>query len=245
MPPEGASDPVRNVLVFGETGVGKSSLINLVIGSNAAKTSPDADPCTNRTQPYDVNIQGERFKIWDTAGLDEGKLSGARRAAAAEKKLKQSLRKFLKNNDLSLLIYCVRGSRATRALVRHYQTISSETCNSTVPMVVVVTALENSSGDMESWWQRNAEDLSQHGMNFKDHACITTVGDDSCDTVIVRERRAHSQEIVRDLIFRNRLDNEGSESGQVLPVEGRRTRTIRIRDAMRLQIFVSWIKTRG
>ncbi|KAF9222625.1 hypothetical protein BS17DRAFT_173622 [Gyrodon lividus] len=226
MTSEVESDPVRNVVVFGESGVGKSSLVNLVVGSYAAKTSPDADACTIRTQHYDVVIHGGKFKIWDTAGLDGGS-SGTRRAAVAEKNLKQSLRNFLKNDDLSLLIYCVRASRATRALVRHYQRVYTETCNSTIPMVIVVTALENSSGDMDNWWQRNAGDLSKYGMNFIDHACITTIGDDSCDTLVARERRAYSQETVRDMIFRNCLNGERSEGGLVLPTERRGTVWIR------------------
>ncbi|KAF9245014.1 hypothetical protein BU15DRAFT_71365 [Melanogaster broomeanus] len=216
MTPKGVS--VRNVIVFGECGVGKSSLVNLVVGSSAAKTSPDADPCTVHNKDYEVNIRGETFKIWDTVGLDGGSL-GAMRAALAEWSLKRFLRSFLKKDDLSLLVYCVRGSRATRALVRHYEKIHLQTCNSTVPMVIVVTALENASGDMDSWWQRNEGDLSKYGMSFIGHACVTTVGDDTHDTETVRARRARSQEIVRDLIFNHSHTSERGEDGLILPAD--------------------------
>lgn len=207
---------MQNVIVFGECGVGKSSIINLVVGSQVAKTSPDADACTTRTQQYDVTINGKKFKLWDTAGLDGGTF-GLFRAAITERNLKMFLRNRLKQNEPALLIYCVRASRATRALVRHYQSVCSATRESPIPMVIVVTGLENSRGDMENWWHRNAADLSNLGMEFVDHACITSIDDDPRDPILARTRRTHSQDAVRNLIFRNSIPREQCENTPQLP----------------------------
>lgn len=201
---------MHNVIVFGESGVGKSSIVNLVVGSQVAKTSPDADACTTRTKPYDVNIHGKKYKLWDTAGLDGGSF-GLFRAAIAERNLKKFIRNLLGKNEPSLLIYCVRASRATRALVRHYQLVRSATHEGPVPMVIVVTGLENSREDMESWWHRNVTELSKHGMEYVDHACITSIDNDPHDPILTRTRRTSSQDAVRDLIFRNCVRREPCE----------------------------------
>jgi hypothetical protein len=58
----------RNVVVCGETGAGKSSLINLIAGRVVAETSPDAPPCTTIHPSYDVMIEGQSFRLWDTEG---------------------------------------------------------------------------------------------------------------------------------------------------------------------------------
>lgn len=207
---------MQNVIVFGECGVGKSSIINLIVGSQVAKTSPDADACTTRTQQYDVTINEKKYKLWDTAGLDGGSF-GLFRAAITERNLKMFLRNRLKNKEPSLLIYCVRAARATRALVRHYRSVHSATSERPVPMVIVVTGLENSRGDMENWWQKNATELSSHGMEFVDHACITSIDDDPRDAILARRRRAHSQDAVRNLIFRNCIPREQCVNTPQLP----------------------------
>ena len=199
------------MIVFGESGVGKSSIINLIVGSQVAKTSPDADACTTRTQSYDVTISGNKYRLWDTPGLNGGTL-GPFRAAVAERNLKVFLRKVLRKNEPCLLLYCVRASRATRALVHHYQSIRLATSGSTIPMVIVVTGLENSRGDMETWWNNNVTPLSNHGMHFVDHACITSIDDDPRDPALARTRRTYSQDIVRDLIFRNCIPREQGEN---------------------------------
>jgi len=213
-----SSGPVHNVIVFGESGVGKSSIVNLVVGSQVAKTSSDANACTTRTHPYDVIINGKKYKLWDTAGLDGGSF-GLFRAAIAERNLKKFVRNLLKKNEPSLLIYCVRASRATRALVRHYQSVRSATRESTVSIAIVVTGLENSRGDMENWWHRNTAELSAHGMEFVDHACITSIDDDPRDPILARTRRTSSQDAVRDLIFRNCIRHERCEDISQSPDE--------------------------
>ena len=207
------------MILFGECGVGKSSVVNLAIGSQVAKTSSDADACTTRTQPYGMIIDGEKYKLWDTAGLDGGTF-GLFRAAIAERNLKIFIRNHLRKHEPSLFIYCVRASRATRALVRHYQLVRTATRDSLVPMVVVVTGLENARGDMEDWWHRNAAELSKHGMEFVDHACITSIDDDPCDPLLARTRRISSQHAVRNLISRNCISHGQSEHTPQLSAEG-------------------------
>jgi small GTP-binding protein len=63
---------VPNVVIFGDSGVGKSSLINMLTGGEAVKTSSSAIGCTFQSSRRDLAIDGQKFNIWDTAGLDEG-----------------------------------------------------------------------------------------------------------------------------------------------------------------------------
>ncbi|KAG2357650.1 hypothetical protein BDR07DRAFT_357030 [Suillus spraguei] len=65
-----------NIVIFGETGSGKSSLVNLITGRQTAQTSPDATGCTTEItlHEHDVVTQGKTVKVqlFDTPGLDEG-----------------------------------------------------------------------------------------------------------------------------------------------------------------------------
>lgn len=196
---EKSREPPHNVVIFGEAGVGKSSLVNLIIGSNRAGTSSDAVACTQRNQEYEVTIDNRKFRIWDTVGLDSGTFNWLP-AAFAERPLKHFLSKLFKKGEVDLLIYCVRASRATRALVRHYQTFYSTICEGAVPVVVVITCLENATGEMENWWAKNEENFRRYGMSFAGHACVTTLGEEQCDSAALRERRTSSRRTVHALI---------------------------------------------
>ncbi|KAH7888367.1 P-loop containing nucleoside triphosphate hydrolase protein [Phlebopus sp. FC_14] len=229
----------HHVVVFGESGVGKSSLVNLIIGSSVAKTSPDAEACTLCHERHDVLINGHEFKIWDTAGLDGGSFSVIR-SAVAERKLKKLLKRMMKDGRLALLVYCVRGSRATQALVRHYRTFSSVTCKSNVPVVIVVTALESLSGEMDNWWQRNREKLATYGMTFADHVCVTTLPNYPGDPIELQERCRQSQQAVRDLVYRNcaaRPPRNGEASGE--HTGGRNGSTDSVQPGQKLSLLTS------
>jgi GTP-binding protein EngB required for normal cell division len=164
------------VVIFGETGVGKSSLVNMVAGREVSATSSGAVGCTLEYKQHvmDLGNPNQRFAVWDTAGLDEGTY-GTVPAEKAEVYLKQLLRDLAKTSGIDLLVYCVRGTRVRSALLSNYDLFYSAICRKKVPIAIVVTGLENQEGSMESWWEQNQHEFSALKMHFDNHACVTTV----------------------------------------------------------------------
>ncbi|KIK94576.1 hypothetical protein PAXRUDRAFT_121870, partial [Paxillus rubicundulus Ve08.2h10] len=162
-----------NIVVFGESGAGKSSLINVIAGRSDAATSSRAIGCTFEHRKYDVEVHGKRYAIWDTAGLDEGS-HGRVPAERAEENLEQLLRELIRANGIDLLIYCIRGSRLRKALINNYNLFYSAICRKKVPIALVVTGLENYEGQMEEWWAANEADFATLKMHFDSHVCVTT-----------------------------------------------------------------------
>ncbi|KIK42925.1 hypothetical protein CY34DRAFT_82708 [Suillus luteus UH-Slu-Lm8-n1] len=194
-----------NVVIFGETGAGKSSLINLVAGTQTALTSCDATGCTTETNVYDVLIQNEtlKVKLFDTVGLGEGP-EGKVPDKDARKVLKKLIRDLMKQNDIHLLMYCVRGVRATKALCRNYDLIRSEV-KERVPIVLVATSLEDKGPEMEAWWRDNERSISDFGMTFAGHACVTTAAVDEHAEDKLKRRHKQSYHAVCQLIEQYRL----------------------------------------
>ncbi|KAG1719354.1 hypothetical protein EDB19DRAFT_1972870 [Suillus lakei] len=177
--------------------VGKSSLINLIIGRKEAKTSPDVFESTVDTTSYDVTIRGQHFKLWDTPGLNEG--SGGRvPAALAANKLTKFLGDLNKRDGIHLLVNCVRGTRVTKAARSNYQTFLSAIGHSKVPIVIVATGLEDFRPVMTEWWNQNKDQLAKYRMNFSGYACVTTLpGGDA----VTQERRTQSYNDVCRLLL--------------------------------------------
>ncbi|KAF8441412.1 hypothetical protein L210DRAFT_3447054 [Boletus edulis BED1] len=186
----------RNIIVFGETGVGKSSVINMIAGKHVTRTSNDAVGCTFRHQCYQVPLDGLSVNLWDTAGLDEG-TEGTVPAGQAENNLKAFLRQITRWNGIDLLLYCVRGTRVRQALLRNYNIFYGAICRKKVPVALVVTGLENYEGDMETWWAEHEKDLIKHGMRFDAHACVTTI---RSDHPAIQDRLKQSREVLRNLM---------------------------------------------
>jgi len=162
-------DVMRNVVVFGETGAGKSSVINMIAGEEVAKTSGDAKGCTFQSTPYTVCLDGARIKVWDTAGLNEGD-----KGTVAAKDAIISLYSLLKGleDGISLLVYCVRGPRVRDTTVRNYTMFHDGLCDQKVPIVLVVTGLEQED-PMDEWWDRNRDVFLEQKMLFAGQACTT------------------------------------------------------------------------
>ncbi|KAG1815219.1 P-loop containing nucleoside triphosphate hydrolase protein [Suillus subaureus] len=193
-----------NVVICGEAGSGKSSLVNLIAGTNIAVTSSDAGGCTAGTNAYDITMtRDETFKVKlvDTAGLDEGP-----RGTVPDKEARRILRKLLRTlteqGNIQLVMYCVRGERVVRTLRRNYELIRSQVKKKKVPIVLVVTCLESYKPEMEDWWAVNERTISNLGMTFAGHACITT---ETMTSMYMR--RAQSYDAVCKLIEQRYLSN--------------------------------------
>ncbi|KAH7888444.1 P-loop containing nucleoside triphosphate hydrolase protein [Phlebopus sp. FC_14] len=195
----------RNIIVAGETGVGKSSLINLVIGRNAAETSNAAVGVTLDTTHHEADVGGQAFNMWDTPGLSEGTYGNVS-AKGAEQALRSLFTQLNRKDGVHLLILCFRGiSKVTKGMKLTYERIT-DICTKTspdTPIVAVITELEKSSSSMEEWWKNNQDTFSKYNMTFADHACITTLTDDCHPPMLGRRERC--RQVVHNLVLNNSL----------------------------------------
>ncbi|KAF9222621.1 P-loop containing nucleoside triphosphate hydrolase protein [Gyrodon lividus] len=171
MNPRKISQLAQNVVIFGETGAGKSSLVNLIMGAKVAATSYGADGCTLESTLYETNVKGHSLRIFDTVGLNEPHLNAEQYLTAIEK----AHRLVTALNDaggVHLLVFCVRGGRITATTQNNYRLFYEFLCCRLVPVALVITNLESET-PMERWWQRNSQEFARFGIDVIAHACIT------------------------------------------------------------------------
>ena len=200
--PSSQTTKARNVVIFGDSGVGKSSLINMLAGGKPAATSNGVLGCTFQSRQYTITINGEKVNIWDTAGLDEG-TRGRVQPETAEKNLSKLLRELRTANGIHLLVYCIRGPSVRKSLARNYTIFYSAMCRKKVPIVAVVTGLENEPTSMEDWWTKGEKELAKYKMRFDAHACVTTIDMQKLMGSVFEKRSMESQQSVRKLIMDN------------------------------------------
>ena len=205
----------RNIVLFGECGVGKSSIINAIVGRPVARTSNDVFGCTDQFVSYDVTLDtGIKVDLWDTIGLDEG-TAGRVPADQAKHHLKSFLKKRMEASEgVDLLLYCIRGASSSKRLPvkrvhwDNYKFVFEEVCKKRLPIALVVTHLESydPSGDMDAWWNHSEGEILKFGFQFCAHACIAVLPaeswaptDGDVNRIEVSRRR------LQDLLSRNFL----------------------------------------
>lgn len=192
---------IPNIVIFGETGVGKSSIINMLLGEDKAHVSDGGMGCTFKNDVYTVNIDGSPFHLYDTAGLNEGQ-AGTLMGSAAISSLYKLIRCL--SGGVSLLVFCMRAPRITDNTVKNYNIFYKAFCQSKVPIVIVVTGLENTEPVMDSWWPTNVRDFEKHGMMFVGHACVTaTKGKKTKHGYRYEEEYKESKGKIEELILRH------------------------------------------
>lgn len=193
-----------NVLIFGEAGVGKSSIIDLILGRDAARMSPDQETYTLAHTPYEISLGIHCFKLWEVP-LVESK--GFFWTSILKWRLKRSYKRLYKNDGVYLLLYCMRGSGTRKALVRDYKSftdiVASTTGPGRVPVAAVVTSLENHPQNMDEWWMTHKDNLKRLGMQFSSHACITSLPDDPHASPAICRRRQRSEHVIRSLLYQS------------------------------------------
>ena len=186
-----------HVLLFGETGVGKSSLVNLLAGWQIASASPDSAPCTLDSTEYQFQFGSTTIRLWDTVGLEEPE-KGPHGYIGAVEKAVDLIRRLEATGGISLFLFCVRGNRITATTQSNYRLFYEVLGKKEVPIAFAVTHLEREM-DMEQWWVRNSQLLEKNSMLSAGHACITTLD--------VHPRYAESRDILRGVL--SRFDDQG------------------------------------
>ncbi|KAG6334233.1 hypothetical protein ID866_4851, partial [Astraeus odoratus] len=164
-----------NIILFGQTGVGKSSVVNLVAGRHVADVSSDVTGCTMKSTEYQFIVGAHHFRIWDTIGLEEPKI-GANAYFSTILKALQLIRMVAAAGGVNLLLFCLRGNRLTSTVQSNYRLFYEMFCAKKVPVGLVITHLER-EGNMEDWWSRNENVINTYGMKNIGHACVTGLAD--------------------------------------------------------------------
>ena len=128
-----------NVLVIGNSGVGKSTLINAVVGKEVAKTGWGTSGTTDKLEIYEPTSDEVPFRVIDTIGFVPNLIKQQSAVHAVKKWSKDCAKKGLEDNQINVIWFCVDGTRSKlfeedlKALSRAASMWES------VPVVVVIT----------------------------------------------------------------------------------------------------------
>lgn len=203
-----------NVAIVGNTGVGKSTLVNVLKGERIAAVDNNVRPCTTRTMSYDVVEGGTRYRIWDTRGLNEGSeksapITGLLRLLGVLPDAEREVRKFLRgrNPSVNFVLLCI-DARKIKVEVhwKIYNKIYVDFCERGVKVAVVVMQL-GERDIRSSEWKRTCQ-VTSGGIvdNFPDARWMEAVPRfDELSDPSVKDCRGRILRLISDACRGNRL----------------------------------------
>lgn len=126
-----------NVLVIGNSGVGKSTLINSVLGEETAKTGWGIIGTTDKLEIYEnENIP---FRIIDTVGFEPSFIQKFKAINAVKRWSKNSAKAGKEDNQINVIWFCIDGT-SSKLFEETIKSLSSATSMwESVPVIVTIT----------------------------------------------------------------------------------------------------------
>ena len=130
-----------NIIIVGNTGVGKSTLLNTVLKEQLAKTLI-GDACTMGVpKPYESE-KAKGIRIWDSRGIENGKYN----LEAAFSDIKNTIDCLIKENDPDKFIhciwYCVKSNRFIEDEIENLNNYYNSYIEK-LPIIIIFTRSEN------------------------------------------------------------------------------------------------------
>lgn len=126
-----------NVLVIGNSGVGKSTLINAVLGDNVALTGHGTKGTTTELEIFENDEIP--FRIIDSVGFEPSRMKAMHAINSVKKWSKESVKSGKEDTEINLIWFCVDGtsSKLFPETIKHL--LRATKMWKTVPIVVVIT----------------------------------------------------------------------------------------------------------
>lgn len=129
-----------NVLVIGNSGVGKSTLINAVLGEDKARTSwGGSKGTTDKLEIYESESKEISFKIIDTVGFEPSFFQKNKAVNLVKKWSKESTEEEHGDRQINVIWFCVEGT-SSKLFPETIKNMSKATAMwESVPVIVVIT----------------------------------------------------------------------------------------------------------
>ncbi len=125
-----------NVVVVGNSGVGKSTLINALLQSYEAETGI-GEATTRELRVYENNELG--FRIIDTIGFEPGMLNSNKAITALRKWSRDSIKNEDTTHQINMIWYCIDGT-SRKMFRKNIDMLARATAVwKSVPIIVVIT----------------------------------------------------------------------------------------------------------
>ena len=126
-----------NVLVIGNSGVGKSTLINAVLGEEKAKVGWGTSGTTNQLEIYESD--SIPFRIIDTIGFEPSFLKEMKAINAVKKWSKECAKKGKDDHSINLIWFCIDGTSRKLFSKSIDNLLKATSIWKSVPIIVVIT----------------------------------------------------------------------------------------------------------
>lgn len=128
-----------NVLIIGNSGVGKSTLINAVLGEEVAETGWGTKGTTRELAIKESSDKKVPFRIIDTVGFEPSLIKQMQAVNAVKKWSKNCAKDGKEDNAINVIWFCVDGT-AAKLFPETIQNLSKATSMwKSVPIIVVIT----------------------------------------------------------------------------------------------------------
>jgi len=126
-----------NVLVIGNSGVGKSTLINAVLGEEKAKTGWGITGTTDRLEIYES--KSIPFRIIDSVGFEPSFIKRQKAINAVKKWSKASAKQGNEYNEINVIWFCIDGTTSKLFPNTIKDLLRAISIWKTVPVITVIT----------------------------------------------------------------------------------------------------------
>lgn len=197
---------IFNIILFGESGVGKSAVVNQIFDKEAVRVGNQAVGCTiesAKVSGFLKDYPNIYCNVYDTIGLSESSRGSVPTAQAFVELIKLA---YAVPDGINLLICChPKGRISSERFKANYRIFKEELCENRIPCILVVTRCEGDD-PIDEWWFENKDLIRQQlEFDFADGVCVSTIRTKKNDPKTVLEEYKTSRRNLIETILRKAL----------------------------------------